>query len=491
MGFSPSLPGQPFLLPPHHRPAFLNQPPPSLSQSPELLPQSTPFIPPAILPPPLIPPAILPAPPNSTLPVGPQEGPFCALRPPPSAPNPSWHFPPLPSQPAGLLATGQSSGQLPVGQLHEPSAFPPLSSLAPSAGIQQQSLSQLPTSFANLFTTPIPSFHIPNYPPTIWKNGKPTLTIPQSMLSSSKESFSFAFIGKFAGKRPSLEWVEEKAKFWALSRPCLVSLTIKGYFIFRFNSSEDKAHILVYYQTGHYHQSCPSATQPGKPANPDPEPVPITKATQPPPFLSPTLETSVISLDVLPSPPNPKKNQPGNPTSTQPHSLDNTIIPPTNTSSPGQAKAKTIPPPSSKLPVYSPSINDLPYDVTSLILEKTSTPTIDTSNPFSILENCSFVDQTINPNLYGRNLQTFFEGNSSIGPPPGFEQPLDISDSLATPALGHPAELPQGKIQASPLAGPLRNHPRGKGKIRCNTSGTGPINRRSRSKWTSPPVSPC
>ncbi|XXG88118.1 hypothetical protein AAC387_Pa12g0372 [Persea americana] len=114
MGFSPSLPGQPFLLPPHHRPAFLNQPPPSLSQSPKLLPQSTPFIPPAILPPPLIPPAILPAPPNSALPVGPQEGPFCALRPPPSAPNPSWHFPPLPSQPAGLLATGQSSGQLPV-----------------------------------------------------------------------------------------------------------------------------------------------------------------------------------------------------------------------------------------------------------------------------------------------------------------------------------------------------------------------------------------
>ncbi|XXG88117.1 hypothetical protein AAC387_Pa12g0372 [Persea americana] len=655
MGFSPSLPGQPFLLPPHHRPAFLNQPPPSLSQSPKLLPQSTPFIPPAILPPPLIPPAILPAPPNSALPVGPQEGPFCALRPPPSAPNPSWHFPPLPSQPAGLLATGQSSGQLPVGQLHEPSAFPPLSSLAPSAGIQQQSLFQLPTSFANLFTAPIPSFHIPNYPPTIWKNGKLALTIPQSMLSSSKESFSFAFIGKFAGKRPSLEWVEEKAKFWALSRPCLVSLTIKGYSIFYFNSSEDKAHILglsplsmerkklfflpwspwedesdwpsiasvwvrfsglpyhcwsqhiifslansigqpikldditssqriltfarvlvnvdlskrkpqsilvdlqgeteleivvsfenypcsVYYQTGHYHQSCPSATQPGKPASPNPEPVPITKATQPPPSLSPTLETSVISLDVLPPPPNPKKNQPGNvalapplttattqnifsppqnhlsfnpssstppvypanlstlvsptlssiqPTSTQPHSLHNTIIPPTNTSSPGQAKAKTIPPPSSKLPVYSPSINDLPYDVTSLILEKTSTPTIDTSNPFSIVENCSFVDQTINPNLYGRNLQAFFEGNSSIGPPPGFEQPLDISDSLATPALGHPAELPQGKIQASPLVGPLRNHPRGKGKIRCNTSGTGPINRRSRSKWTSPPVSPC
>ncbi|KAJ8627657.1 hypothetical protein MRB53_020964 [Persea americana] len=64
------------------------------------------------------------------------------------------------------------------------------------------------------------------------------------MLSSSKESFSFAVIGKFAGKRPSLEWVEEKAKFWALSSPCMISLTIKGHFIFRFNSLEDKTYIL-------------------------------------------------------------------------------------------------------------------------------------------------------------------------------------------------------------------------------------------------------
>ncbi|XXG79493.1 hypothetical protein AAC387_Pa09g0544 [Persea americana] len=196
------------------------------------------------------------------------------------------------------------------------------------------------------------------------------------------------------------------------ARPCLVSLTIKGFLIFRFNSSEDKAHILglsplsmerkklfflpwspgqdesdwpsivpmwvrfsglsyhfrsqhiifslansigqpikldditysqriltfarvlvnvdlskpkpqsilvdlqgerelkivvsfenypcsVCYQIGHYHQSCPSATQPGKPASPDPtlsKPVPITQATQPPPSLSPTLETSIISL---------------------------------------------------------------------------------------------------------------------------------------------------------------------------------------------------
>lgn len=64
------------------------------------------------------------------------------------------------------------------------------------------------------------------------------------MLNSRKESFSYAAIGRFVGKRPCLEWVEAKAKLWPLSRPCMVSLTNKGYFIFRFNSPEGKASIL-------------------------------------------------------------------------------------------------------------------------------------------------------------------------------------------------------------------------------------------------------
>eukprot|EP00268_Persea_americana_P001034 TRINITY_DN103089_c0_g1_i1.p1 TRINITY_DN103089_c0_g1~~TRINITY_DN103089_c0_g1_i1.p1 ORF type:complete len:201 (+),score=19.25 TRINITY_DN103089_c0_g1_i1:51-653(+) len=64
------------------------------------------------------------------------------------------------------------------------------------------------------------------------------------MLLSSKEPFSFALIGRFAGRRPSIEWMEDKAKLWSLSRPYVVSLTNKGYFISRFNSLEDKVSIL-------------------------------------------------------------------------------------------------------------------------------------------------------------------------------------------------------------------------------------------------------
>ncbi|KAJ8645640.1 hypothetical protein MRB53_007388 [Persea americana] len=48
---------------------------------------------------------------------------------------------------------------------------------------------------------------------------------------------------KFKGNVPPWNG-EEKAKFWALSRRCMISLTIKGHFIFRFNSSKDKAYIL-------------------------------------------------------------------------------------------------------------------------------------------------------------------------------------------------------------------------------------------------------
>lgn len=41
--------------------------------------------------------------------------------------------------------------------------------------------------------------------------------------------------GRFMGNRPSLEWEERSIKTaWKLTMPCLVSLTEKGLFIFRF-----------------------------------------------------------------------------------------------------------------------------------------------------------------------------------------------------------------------------------------------------------------
>lgn len=61
------------------------------------------------------------------------------------------------------------------------------------------------------------------------------------MVSSNKQSFSHSTIRKFVGRIPSLEtlelWVTSS---WRLSRPCLISFTEKGNFIFRFHSKEDQ-----------------------------------------------------------------------------------------------------------------------------------------------------------------------------------------------------------------------------------------------------------
>ncbi|KAJ8632855.1 hypothetical protein MRB53_026191 [Persea americana] len=114
-----------------------------------------------------------------------------------------------------------------------------------------------------------------------------------------------------------------------------------------------------------------------------------------------------------------------------------TLSPKSTDHSPRLLSNKVIPPKlkRSKPKEASLSINDLPYDVISETLKKTPTPTIDTSNPFSILENCSFV----NPSFYGHNLQTNFEGNSSTEPPPGFEHPQGTSYIMAPPEVDQPS----------------------------------------------------
>ncbi|KAJ8616142.1 hypothetical protein MRB53_035514 [Persea americana] len=76
------------------------------------------------------------------------------------------------------------------------------------------------------------------------RRGKPALSIPLQMLANSKESFTYAAIGRFLGRRPLLEWVEAPSRDWNLSRSCTVSLTAKGNFIFRLNSEADRDHIL-------------------------------------------------------------------------------------------------------------------------------------------------------------------------------------------------------------------------------------------------------
>ncbi|XXG76740.1 hypothetical protein AAC387_Pa08g1032 [Persea americana] len=172
----------------------------------------------------------------------------------------------------------------------------------------------------------------------------------------------------------------------------------------------------------------------------------------------------------------------------------------------------------------SPSRTDLPCDVVSKILQKIPTPTIDISNPFSILDHCSLLDPIYNPSIYGRNLQASSEGNSFTDLPPGLELPpephnpstipLELPtfpsinrppDSALSPAeqsypcssptsLAPPTLLSVHSTSTSPLATTTIKPPPtantikkiGKGnKSISSAPSTGPITRRSRGKKTS------
>ena len=65
------------------------------------------------------------------------------------------------------------------------------------------------------------------------------------MIEPSRNSFSHVAIGKFFGKRSTVEWLTLQANSnWNLSKPCLLSLTDEGHFLFRFSSKEDKDLVL-------------------------------------------------------------------------------------------------------------------------------------------------------------------------------------------------------------------------------------------------------
>ncbi|KAJ8628277.1 hypothetical protein MRB53_021584 [Persea americana] len=168
-----------------------------------------------------------------------------------------------------------------------------------------------------------------------------------------------------------------------------------------------------------------------------------------------------------------------------------------------------------------PSLNDLPYEVVSVILKKTPSPTIGILNPFSILDHCSFLDPALNPSIYGRNLQAFSEGNSSTELPPGFDIPSDLptlppvpnpSPGSAHPTAEHSSPCSISKASdppslhnispTSPLAttattdilppNTTNTGKPGKGKkFTSPTTSIGPITRGSRAKKTSPKSPPC
>ncbi|KAJ8633511.1 hypothetical protein MRB53_026847 [Persea americana] len=107
---------------------------------------------------------------------------------------------------------------------------------APGPPIQEQ-------TWVDLFPNTKP-LHPSSFAPSTWKEGNLTIMIPAHMIETSRDFFAHLAIGRF-GKRPTIEWVEQHVQaYWNFSRPCLISLTEKGYFLFRFNSGEDKDHLL-------------------------------------------------------------------------------------------------------------------------------------------------------------------------------------------------------------------------------------------------------
>lgn len=71
------------------------------------------------------------------------------------------------------------------------------------------------------------------------------ISILKQVATTYSSSFSFAALGGFLGKKPSLEWVEDSIKSSLnLSLPCLKSLTAKGLFLFRFGCKEDMSQTL-------------------------------------------------------------------------------------------------------------------------------------------------------------------------------------------------------------------------------------------------------
>ena len=280
------------------------------------------------------------------------------------------------------------------------------------------------------------------------------------------------------------------------------------------------------YQYGHSHHSCPSSIQPGNnhlglsPSVSIPtEPASQTKLTpnplaRPHHLLGPQslFLTNNLTLCEPHLSPNPKDHHHDCPAQPPPITSATTPIttllaplasptlpppqpkPNPKVSSPGRLATKDKSPNlnTSNLQGSSPSFNDLPYDVISIVLDKISTPTIDTSNPFSILENCSIADPTINPSTFFCNLQAYSDGNSSIGLPWFWATTRHLKltfDIYNSSFIWTPFHL--GVSSRANLCRSFQKPPKRKGEVKTMVPTTGPITRWSRTKITSSTLSPC
>ncbi|RWR87860.1 MADS-box protein SOC1-like protein isoform X2 [Cinnamomum micranthum f. kanehirae] len=149
-------------------------------------------------------------------------------------PSNAWSdlFPPL-KPPDPTLPISNPLSNLSVDQLAQ------LLSLQPTSLVQVNHLAAN-RNWLDLFPDSKP-ISPSNYPLSSLVDGQLTMKIPSSMVEPSRNSFSNAAIGRILGKRPTVEWLTHHANFtWNLSKPCLISLTNKGHFLFRFSSKVDK-----------------------------------------------------------------------------------------------------------------------------------------------------------------------------------------------------------------------------------------------------------
>ncbi|KAK1325155.1 hypothetical protein QJS10_CPA01g00001 [Acorus calamus] len=106
---------------------------------------------------------------------------------------------------------------------------PPYSSVTPltfSQAVQRQRLIH--------YTLPVPTAD----------NGRRTIRLHPEAHLASLEAQSLSLVGKFAGKRPSVEFIERNiARYWKTSSPVIVGLGLHGCLRFEFKNMEDLARI--------------------------------------------------------------------------------------------------------------------------------------------------------------------------------------------------------------------------------------------------------
>ncbi|KAJ8617876.1 hypothetical protein MRB53_014062 [Persea americana] len=254
---------------------------------------------------------------------------------------------------------------------------------------------QLPPSsqgrnWADLFPNP-QHIHPSSYPPS-WKEGKLAVKIPSHMIEPSKNSFSNSAMGRFLGRRPTVEWLQQHTQtHWNLSRPCLISVTEKGHLdgiCSRSAKTREDIPIEVQNREGILGKVPSSSNVFGSSIVSIPG---ITKVPENAKSAQVTHGSSqhVVSQQQSPATSQYLASQPlhlgGSTTSTQSQSVS---FASTSTSKP----QLPVQPQKPVADFFATRLASLPRDIILNILSRIQGPQLNLSNPFSVLEHCTCID---------------------------------------------------------------------------------------------------